>query len=215
MVFELGKENSLLNQFLAELRDINIQKDRMRFRRNIERIGEIMAYEISKHLQYKKKEINTPLGISTMNVPDEEIVIASILRAGLPLHNGCLNFFDKADNAFIAAYRKHHADGSFEVQLEYVASPDLNGKTLILCDPMLATGSSLVLTYKKLLNLGRPKHTHIVNVIGSTEGVEFAKKHLPVNTSIWICGIDEELTSESYIVPGLGDAGDLSFGEKL
>lgn len=215
MVIELGKENSILAQFLCELRDVEIQKDTMRFRRNLERIGEISAYEISKKLGWKDRETITSLGSARSKVLAEQPVIASILRAGIPLHQGVLNYFDKAENAFIGAYRKHHTDGSFDVELEYVSSPDLNGKELILCDPMLATGQSLVLTYKKLLHLGRPKHTHIVNVIASTEGVEFAKKHLPSNTTIWVSAIDEELTSQSYIVPGLGDAGDLAFGLKL
>ena len=214
MVTELGKENSLLCEFVRELRDVNAQQDRMRFRKNLERIGEVIAYEVSKRLSWKETETTTPLGNAKTITLAEQPVIASILRAGIPLHQGVLNYFDKAENAFIGAYRKHHTDGSFDVELDYVASPDLNGKILILCDPMLATGQSLVLTYKKLLHLGRPKHTHIVNVIASTEGVEYAQKHLPDNTSIWIAAIDEELTSQSYIVPGLGDAGDLAFGLK-
>jgi uracil phosphoribosyltransferase len=215
MVVELGKENSLLSEFLRELRDAEVQKDAMRFRRNLERIGEIFAYEISKKLPWKTVETITPLGTASTVTLAEQPVIGTILRAGLPLHQGVLNYFDKAGNAFISAYRKHHTDGTFNIQLEYVASPDLNGKVLLLCDPMLATGQSLVLTYKNLLKLGRPKHTHIINVIASTIGVEYAKKHLPDNTTLWIGAIDEELTSQSYIVPGLGDAGDLAYGLKL
>lgn len=215
MVIELGKENSLLTQFLSELRDENVQKDRLRFRLNLERIGGIIAYEISKKLSWKQTEVTTPLGTSTTAMLTEQPVIATILRAGLPLHQGILHFFDRAENAFISAYRKHHKDGTFEIELEYVSSPDLNGKTLILCDPMLATGQSLVLTYKKLLERGRPTHTHMVAVIASAEGVEYAKKNLPDNITLWIVAIDAELTAQSYIVPGLGDAGDLAYGDKI
>ena len=215
MVVELGKENSLLNQFVAELRDEIIQKDSLRFRKNLERIGEIFAYEISKRLNWEKKEITTPLGIATVPLLKEQPVVATILRAGLPLHLGILNFFDKAENAFISAYRKHYKDGTFDIQLEYVASPDLNGKILILCDPMLATGSSLILTYKNLLHRGLPKHTHLVTIISSSEGIKYAKKHLPENCTLWTAAIDNDLTAHSYIVPGLGDAGDLAFGEKI
>lgn len=215
MTYELGKENSLLNQFIAEMRDAEVQKDSLRFRKNVERVGEICAYEISKKLSWVPKEITTPLGISEMNVLQVQPVIATILRAGLPFHQGMLNFFDKAENAFISAYRKHRKDGSFEVQVEYMACPDLNGKTLILCDPMLASGQSIELVYKAMLRNGRPKNIHIVSIIASSAGVEYIKKHLPNNVSLWVCAIDEELTSQTYIVPGLGDAGDLSFGEKL
>ncbi len=215
MTYELGKENSLLNQFIAEMRDTEVQKDSLRFRKNVERVGEICAYEISKKLSWVPKEITTPLGISEMNVLQVQPVIATILRAGLPFHQGMLNFFDKAENAFISAYRKHRKDGSFEVQVEYMACPDLNEKTLILCDPMLASGHSIELVYKAMLRNGRPKNIHIVSIIASSAGVEYIKKHLPNNVSLWVCAIDEELTSQAYIVPGLGDAGDLSFGEKL
>jgi uracil phosphoribosyltransferase len=215
MVIELGKEHSILSEFLRELRDKEVQQDPMRFRRNLERIGEIFAYEISKKLAWKTVDTITPLGTAPASTLVEQPVVATILRAGLPLHQGVLNYFDRAENAFISAYRKHHTDGTFNIQLEYVASPDLNGKTLILCDPMLATGQSLVLTFRNLMHLGRPKHTHIINVIASTGGVEYAKKHLPDNTTLWIAAIDEELTSQSYIVPGLGDAGDLAYGVKL
>ena len=215
MIHELGKTNSILNQFIAEMRDEEIQKDSMRFRRNLERAGEICAYEISKKLDWIKKEVTTPLGIAEMSVLKEQPVIATILRAGLPFHQGMHNYFDKAENAFISAYRKHHPDGSFEVQVEYMACPDLNGKTLILCDPMLASGHSIELVFKALKRNGVPKNIHIASLLASADGVEYVKKHLPNNVTMWVCAIDEELTSQAYIVPGLGDAGDLAFGNKL
>jgi uracil phosphoribosyltransferase len=215
MIHELGKENSILNQFMSEMRDEEIQKDSMRFRRNLERAGEILAYEISKKLDWVKKEVTTPLGIATVPVLKEQPVIATILRAGLPFHQGMLNYFDKAENAFISAYRKHHADGTFEVQVEYMACPDLNGKTLILCDPMLASGHSIELVFKALKRNGIPKNIHIASLLASSDGAEYVKKHLPNNVTMWACAIDEELTSQAYIVPGLGDAGDLAFGNKL
>lgn len=215
MIHELGKENSILNQFIAEMRDEEVQKDSMRFRRNLERAGEICAYEVSKKLDWVKKEVTTPLGIATVPVLKEQPVIATILRAGLPFHHGMLNYFDKAENAFISAYRKHHPDGTFEVQVEYLACPDLNGKTLILCDPMLASGQSIELVFKALKRNGVPKNIHIASLLASADGVEYVKKHLPNNVTMWACAIDEELTSQSYIVPGLGDAGDLAFGNKL
>lgn len=215
MVHVIGANNSIFNQFISEIRDINVQKDSMRFRRNIERMGEIMAYEISKTLTYKLVDVTTPLGIASVSIPAQQPVVATILRAGLPLHQGIINYFDKAENAFISAYRKHHKDGTFDIQVEYMASPDLTGKTLILCDPMLASGSSMVLTFQALMKRGIPAHTHIVSIISSTEGVEYAKKHLPENVTLWVGVIDEELTAQSYIVPGLGDAGDLAFGVKI
>ena len=215
MIHELGKDNSILNQFIAEMRDEEIQKDSMRFRRNLERAGEIMAYEISKKLDFEKKEVTTPLGIATASVLRQQPVIATILRAGLPFHQGLLNFFDKAENAFISAYRKHKSNGTFEVQVEYMACPDLNNKTLILCDPMLASGQSIDLVFKALKRNGIPKVIHIASLLASAEGVEYVKKHLPNNVTLWACAIDEELTSQAYIVPGLGDAGDLAFGNKL
>lgn len=215
MVNVIGANNSIFNQYISEIRDINIQKDSMRFRRNLERMGEIMAYEISKTFAYETQEVTTPLGIASVALPKQQPVVATILRAGLPLHQGILNYFDKAQNAFISAYRKHHKDGSFDIQVEYMASPDLNGKVLILSDPMLATGSSLVLTYQALLGRGVPSHTHVVAIIASSEGVEYAKKNLPPNVTLWIGAIDEELTAQSYIVPGLGDAGDLAYGVKI
>ncbi len=215
MVHILGLSNSIFNQYIAEIRDVNVQNDSMRFRRNMERMGEIIAYEISKTLSYESKEVTTPLGITNVPVLKDQPVIGTILRAGLPVHQGILNYFDKAQNAFISAYRRHHKDGTFDIAVEYLSSPDLNDKVLILCDPMLATGASMVLTYKALLKRGRPKHTHIVSVIASSEGVEYAKKHLPENVTIWCGAVDEELTAQSYIVPGLGDAGDLSYGTKI
>jgi uracil phosphoribosyltransferase len=215
MIIELTKENSLLSQFIAELRDVNIQKDRMRFRRNLERIGEIFAYEISKKMKWKSVDTPTPLGISKTATPVEQPVLATILRAGLPLHQGFLNYFDLAENAFISAYRKHHSDNTFEIKLEYFASPDLNGKQVILSDPMLASGHSILAAYHAILQHGTPSHIHIAAIIGSEEGVIYARKNLPENVTIWLGAIDPELNAHSYIVPGLGDAGDLAFGEKL
>jgi len=215
MIYELGKQNSILNEFVAEMRDTEVQKDSLRFRRNLERVGEICAYEISKKLEWVKKEIITPLGTSEMHVLKQQPVIATILRAGIPFHQGMLNYFDKAENAFISAYRKHHKDGMFDVQVEYLACPDLNGKTLILCDPMLATGVSIELVFKAMKRNGIPKHIHIASVIASAHGVEYVQKNMPNNISIWTCAVDEELTAQAYIVPGLGDAGDLAFGNKL
>ncbi len=214
MVIDLSKENSILSQFIAELRDAGIQKDSMRFRRNVERIGEIFAYEISKKLVYKGTEVTTPLGVAPVQQLEKQPVLASILRAGLPLHNGLLNYFDKAENAFVSAYRKHHKDGSFDIQIEYMSGPSLNGKVLVLCDPMIATGSSAVLAYKALLKRGIPEHTHLVAIIASIEGLDYVKKNLPGNVTIWLGAIDDELTAQAYIVPGLGDAGDLAFGIK-
>lgn len=215
MVHILGRQNSIFNQYIAEIRDEAIQKDSMRFRRNLERIGEVLAYEISKSFDYEPQEIITPLGVTQVPVMKGQPVIATILRAGLPLHQGVLNYFDRAENAFVSAYRRHHKDGSFDIHVEYLSAPDLTGKELILCDPMLATGASMVLAYKALLGRGKPKHTHIVSVIASTEGVEYVKKQLPENVTIWTGAVDEELTVQSYIVPGLGDAGDLAYGVKV
>jgi uracil phosphoribosyltransferase len=211
----LARNNSILNQFIAELRDVNIQRDRMRFRRNVERIGEIMAYEISKTLSFQEKEVSTPLGIAKCQLPQEQPVIGCILRAGLPLHTGLLNYFDQSDNGFISAYRKHNHNDSFEIEIEYLSSPSIENRMLILADPMLATGSSMVLAYRAFLAKGNPVHTHVVAVIASSEGVEYVRKHFPPNTSVWVADVDDELTAQAYIVPGLGDAGDLSFGEKL
>ncbi len=216
MVRILAKENSLMNQFIAELRDKEIQKDSLRFRRNMERIGEIFAYEISKSLEYKETKIETPLGTSKMSLPQSKIVNATILRAGLPFHNGFLNYFDKAENAFISAHRKYHKDGSFTIQFEHLSSPEIDGKVLVLSDPMLASGASMEIAYKALIERGAPTHTHIVTIIASTQGINFVKKHINMkNVTIWAGDVDDELTSKSYIVPGLGDAGDLAFGSKI
>lgn len=211
----LGQENSLFNQFIAELRDVEIQRDSMRFRRNLERIGEIFAYEISKTMKFEERSVTTPLGELQMNFISEQLVLATILRAGLPLHQGLLNYFDRAENAFVSAFRKHYRDGSMEIQVDYMSAPDLTGKTLILADPMLATGRSMELVYNELITSGKPYHTHIVAVIASVQGIEFLKKRLsPRNCTLWIGAVDEELTAQSYIVPGLGDAGDLAYGVK-
>ncbi len=216
MVHNLSLQSSILNQFVAELRDAQIQKDRLRFRKNLERIGEIFAYEISKTMHYDLIETVTPLGISETKQLAVQPVIGTILRAGLPFHNGFLNIFDKAQNAFISAYRKHHKNNTFEIALEYIASPDLSEKTLVLCDPMLASGSSIVLAFKALLAKGTPQHTHLACIIASREGIAYLKKNMPnQNYTLWCGAIDEELTVQSYIVPGLGDAGDLAFGEKI
>ena len=199
---------------MMELRDTNIQRDSMRFRRNLERFGELIAYEISKELEYEEIDVKTSLGNAKCNILAEQPVIACILRAGLPMHQGVLNYFDQAENSFISAYRKHSTAENFEIEIEYLSSPRIEEKTLILCDPMLATGSSMVLAYKAMLSKGTPKHIHIAAIIASSEGVEYAKKHLPENTTFWIGAIDDELTAQSYIVPGLGDAGDLAYGVK-
>lgn len=215
MVYNLGNKNSLLNQFLSEIRDENIQTDRMRFRRNLERLGEIFAYELSKKLDYESKEIITPLGVTEVPLLKQQPVIATILRAGLPMHQGLLNYFDQADNAFISAYRKYHKNGKFDIRIEYASTPDLTDRVLILSDVMLASGASVVMTYKELIANGKPKHTHIVSALASAEGVEYIKKHLPTTkVSLWLGAIDDELTAKSYIVPGLGDAGDLAYGTK-
>lgn len=212
----ISDQLSIFNQFVAELRDVNIQKDSMRFRRNLERMGEIMSYEISKTMDFVTKDTTTPLGIAQTSHIVQQPVIATILRAGLPMHLGVLNYFDAAENAFISAYRRHHKDNTFDIHVEYVSSPSLDGKIVILCDPMIATGSSIVLTYKALLAKGTPKHTHIISAISSKEGIDFVKANLPTKDyTIWCGAVDEELTAHSYIVPGLGDAGDLAFGTKL
>ncbi len=215
MIKNLGENNSILSQFIAELRDGKIQGDRLRFRRNLERIGEIFAYEISKHLTYKKTDVQTPLGVACMNLPEQDPVLATILRAGLPFQQGFLNYFDNAGNAFISAYRKYHKDGTFDIKFEHMSSPELDGKILILTDPMLASGSSVVIAYKVLLSKGIPSHTHIVSIIASREGIDYVKKQLPSRKiTLWVGAIDDELTVKGYIVPGLGDAGDLAFGGK-
>lgn len=216
-VVNLSESNSLLNSFVREIRDVAIQSDRLRFRRNIERLGEIMAYEISKDFQYKTVEVQTPLGLSPVNIPDEDVVIGTILRAGLPFHHGFLNYFDGAENAFVSAYRKYKETGhqSFDIHIEYIASPLIEGKTLILVDPMLATGSSMDLTYRSLLTKGNPKQIHIASIIASQQAVDYCVTNFPKEkTVIWTAAIDPELNESSYIVPGIGDAGDLAFGLK-
>ena len=212
----IGEKSSVFNRFMMEMRDVRIQKDRMRFRRNLERVGEIFAYEISKVLESKILSVETPLGIADVEVPEQQLVLATILRAGLPLHQGLLNYFDGADNAFISAYRKYSKDNSFEIQIEYLSCPSLDDKILILSDPMLATGASMFLAYRALLEKGTPRHTHIVSPVASREGVDYAMRHFPKdNVTFWLGAVDDELTVKSYIVPGLGDAGDLAYGKKL
>lgn len=214
MVVNLSEQHSLITNWVAELRDTEIQNDRLRFRQNLERIGQVAAYEISKILPWTEKEVQTPLGVSVAKVLKEQPVLATILRAGLPLHNGLLHFFDRADNAFIAAYRKHQKDGSFEISLEYLSSPDLEDRILIISDPMLATGSSLVKTIHLMKEEGNPKEIHIVCAIACTVGIEYVRREAP-GVKIWCGDIDDELTAKGYIVPGLGDAGDLAYGAKI
>ncbi len=217
MVHILNRENTILNKFLAQMRDKNVQRDSMRFRRNMERVAEIMAYEISKTLNYTTRMVETPLGIAAVESISDDIVIATILRAGLPFHQGFLNYFDDAENGFVSAYRKSRPDGSFIVDVEYVSTSALAGKTLILVDPMLATGTSLMLVYDALIRrAGQPKHTHFAAAFASEQGVDYVLKHTsPENCTLWCAAVDQELTSKSYIVPGIGDAGDLAYGEKL
>ena len=217
MVKVLNKENTILNKFLAQMRDKRVQRDSMRFRRNMERVGEIMAYEISKKLNYKTEMVETPLGIAAVESISDKVVIATILRAGLPFHQGFLNYFDDAENGFVSAYRKSRPDGSFIVEVEYVSTTSLAGKTLILVDPMLTTGTSLMLVYDALIRrAGEPEHTHFAAAIASEEGVDYVRKRInPSKCTLWCAAVDEELTAKSYIVPGIGDAGDLAYGEKL
>ena len=214
MIHNLSHTNSILGNFISELRSVEIQKDSMRFRRNLERIAEVIGYEISKKLDYETATFITPLGQADVNVLKTQPVLATILRAGLGMHQGLLNYFDKSDSAFISAYRKHTSIEEFDIHVEYLASPDLTNKTVILSDPMLATGASMVTVYKALLKQGRPAKIYIIAAIASQDAVEYVKKHLPENTEIWVGAIDEELTAQSYIVPGIGDAGDLAFGVK-
>lgn len=214
-IINFAEQNSIINQFMSELRDVNIQKDRLRFRRNLERIGEIMAYEISRTLNYKTQEVTTPLGNKTMSLPDDPVVLATILRAGLGFHQGFLSYFDSAENAFISAYRKYSDETHFDIHVEYIASPSLEGKVMILADPMLATGSSMELCYRALKEAkGTPAITHVAAVIASTQAIEFVKQHFPENTVVWVAAVDDTLNDHGYIVPGLGDAGDLAYGEK-
>ncbi len=217
MVHILTEENTILSKFIAQIRDKEIQKDSMRFRRNLERIGEITAYEISKTLRYEPRLVETPLGEASVAQISDRIVVATILRAGLPFHQGFLNYFDDAENAFVSAYRKSTKDGKFKVKVEYISCGELEGKVLLLVDPMLATGSSLVLAYNALVERGgEPLHTHVASIIASEQGVDYVDKNMPrQTTTIWTSAVDEELTSRMYIVPGIGDAGDLAYGAKL
>jgi len=211
-----SQQKSIFNRFIAEIRDSSIQTDPMRFRRNLERMGEVFAYEISKTLPYSNTDVKTPLGVANVDLPDTNVVVASILRAGLPLHQGLLNYFDRADNAFVSAYRKYTEDGDFDIHIEYISSPSLDGRVVLLSDPMLASGNSMDLAYKALLQRGKPSHVHVVSIIASKVGLEYVKNMLkgePV--TLWIGAVDDELNAKSYIVPGLGDAGDLAFGTKL
>ncbi len=214
-IVNLQEQNSIANKFIAEMRDVTVHKDAMRFRKNVERIGEVLGYELSKYLDYKTKEIDTPLGKASVALPAEPIVICSILRAGLPLHNGLLHCFDSAENSFISAYRYHTSDKEFEIKVEYLASPSLEGKTLLLADPMIATGRTFVNVLEALKPMGTPKHIHLVSVIGSKQGIAHLEETLPKETRLWIAAIDDSLDGNGYIVPGLGDAGDLSFGDKM
>ena len=216
MVINIGSKNSIVNQFICELRDSSVQQDSMRFRRNMERIGEVFAYEISKTMEYEPKEVITSLGTAEVQVIKNKPILSTILRAGLPLHQGLLNYFDNADNAFVSAYREHRKDDEFSIQIEYVSCPEIENRILILSDPMLATGHSMVSSFKALLSHGKPVHTHFVSVVASVQGVEYLKRMLPkTGTTIWVAAIDDELTAQGYIVPGLGDAGDLAFGLKI
>jgi uracil phosphoribosyltransferase len=215
MVFQLKDQHSVANTFLAELRDAQVQQDAMRFRRNLERLGEVLAYELSRTLDHTPRQVSTPLGLAHTQLLAEQPVLATILRAGLPLHQGLLNYFDRADSAFVSAYRKHRkGEDGFDVEVEYMTGPDLVDRVLVIADPMLATGRSMVLAYKALLRMGKPKQVHIVSAIASVEGLEQVRHHLPANTRIWVGAVDEEMTAQAFIVPGLGDAGDLAYGKK-
>lgn len=212
----LGNSNSIFNQFIAEIRDEVVQKDPMRFRKNLQRLGEIFAFEISKVMDYETTDVKTPLGVAKVSTLVQHPVLATILRAGLPLQQGLLNIFDRAENAFISAYRKYDEAGEFHIEFEYLASPSLNNKDVILSDPMLASGASMEVGYQALLEKGTPKHVHLVVIIASNQGVEYVTKHITAdNVTLWIGAIDPDMTSMSYIVPGLGDAGDLAFGAKI
>ncbi|MES2648408.1 MAG: uracil phosphoribosyltransferase [Bacteroidota bacterium] len=214
MVKNLSDKHSLVSNWVSELRDVNIQADRLRFRRNLEKIAEVIAYELSKTLPFVEREVETPLGFHNSKVLKQQPVLATILRAGLAMHNGLLNYFDRADNAFISAYRKHHRDGTFEIHMEYVSCPDLEDRILIISDPMLATGASLVKTIQYLREEGKPSQIHFVCAIACTVGIEYVRREAP-DVTIWCGDIDDELTAKGYIVPGLGDAGDLAFGNKM
>ena len=214
-IVNFNESNSVLNQFVLELRSKQIQGDKLRFRENVHRIGQMMAYEISKTMHYSMNDIETPLGISSISVPDEKLILCTILRAGLPFHNGFLSIFDDAENAFVSAYRKYKDNENFEIHIEYIASPRIDGKTLIIADPMLATGSSMELSYRAMLTKGHPAHIHIASIIAAEPAIEHIRKVFPDDiTTVWCAAVDPELNEHSYIVPGLGDAGDLCFGEK-
>ena len=216
IIHHLQEKNSILNKFISEIRDVNVQKDSLRFRRNIERIGEVLGYELSKELSYFNVSVNTPLGNKEEELPNKDVVLCSILRAGLPLHQGLLNYFDDAENGFISAYRHHpKKDKDFEIIVEYFAAPDMKEKTLILADPMLATGQSLIAVYEAIKKTRTIDHLHIISVVASTEGIATIKESFPANTKLWVATIDDQLNDKGYIVPGLGDAGDLAFGTKL
>jgi len=215
VIHNLENTNSVLNNFIAEIRNLNTQKDSMRFRRNIERIGEILSYEMSKELHYSFKNVVSPLGVKKIAVCQKDLVLCSVLRAGLPLHQGILNYFDDIENAFISAYRHHTKGYDFKIVVEYLASPSLEEKVLILADPMLATGRSLVSVYNTLKKLGKINQVHLIAVIASLEGINYIKNHFPENIHLWVATIDEKLDKKGYIIPGLGDAGDLAFGKKL
>ena len=214
-IHNLDKTNSVLNHFISEIRDVSIQKDAMRFRRNIERIGEILSYELSQELDFKESIVQTPLGEKKTQLVSDQLVLCSVLRAGLPLHQGILNYFDQIENAFISAFRQHSSAEEFEIKVEYLATPSLDNKILILADPMLATGSSLAAVHQVLKKMGNIRQIHIVAVIAAKEGIDFVSKNFPENTHLWVATVDQELNSKGYIVPGLGDAGDLAFGSKL
>lgn len=212
-IHDLSKGNSLINQYVTELRDIDIQADRMRFRKNLSRLGKILAYEISKTLDYGEIEVETPLGYSMTSIIAIQPILGTIMRAGIPMHEGMLEFFDQADNAFVSAYRRSHKDGSFEIKVEYVSAPSIEGRPLIICDPMIATGASICASVERLMEKGTPSSIHIACIIAAKDGLDYVARNIP-NATIWSAAIDEELTAKSYIVPGLGDAGDLAYGSK-
>lgn len=213
-IVDFSQTNSIVNKFIAEMRDVNIQNDRLRFRTNIRRIGQIIAYEVSRTLHYECQDVTTPLGIAEVNIPNDQIVVGTILRAGLPLQQGVLDYFDDAETAFVSAYRNYDKDYNFDIHVEYIATPELDGKALILCDPMLATGGSMQLAYEALLAKGTPEKLHVVAVIASRQAIDYLEENLPEDTTLWVAAVDEFLDQHKYIVPGLGDAGDLAFGEK-